>query len=291
MARGIYVQVTSGFGNQMFQYAMGRAMAARNGLPFVLDLSWFERPKGKPRPYGLNVFDLKARVAPAEELRDIMSGDFARRFGLVSVADFITPVPEPQLHFWRPALAVRGPAYLGGFWQSPRYFEDFSDLVRQDFAFPPLPAEAEPMAGRITGAPNAVAVHVRRGDYLTDGRLGSCCPAHYYREGIARLAAKVGPLNLFVFSDEPDWVRQNFDPSGHAMEVVDFPAHVDAPHHDMHLMSLARHHVIANSTFSWWGAWLAKGDTVIAPGRWFANAGPETQFGTVDRYPLSWMRV
>jgi hypothetical protein len=75
------------------------------------------------------------------------------------------------------------------------------------------------------------------------------------------------------------------------MEVVDFPEHMAAPHHDMHLMTLGHGHIIANSTFSWWGAWLAKSGCVVAPRRWFATHGTATDFGTRDRYPSSWLRV
>jgi hypothetical protein len=292
VARSVYVYVMEGLGNQLFQYATGRAMARRTGLPLLLNTSWFTHPQRAHRPYGLGFFPIAAEVATPRQLLGLPQDDAGRRFGLLSLDEIVETVREPNLLYWPDLIAKRGPMYLIGYWQHVRYFEEYGDAIRRELAFPPLPAEAQPLAERIAGQPNSVVVHVRRGDYF-DPRYAQlftgCCSPEYYRAAIKLVANKVGPLSLFVFSDEPEWVRANFDPLGHEMEVVDNPAHVAAPHHDMHLMTLGRHHIIANSTFSWWGAWLSRSVMVIAPGRWLA--GPPPDFGTFGRYPASWVLV
>ncbi|MEJ0013125.1 MAG: alpha-1,2-fucosyltransferase [Bauldia sp.] len=300
MRPAIFVGVSSGLGNQMFQYAAGRAMSVRTGLPLMLDLDWFSRPSGQvtPRRYGLDVFSLAGEIATREQIVAVRQNLLERRFGLVPLTEVITFFREPYRRYWPEIAAINGPAYLDGYWQSPRYFDPAPDVIRQDFAFPPLPSEAaRELAAAMVTAPGAVAIHVRRTDYI-DGafsfRFANCCPPEYYSAALEQLEARASdPLTLFLFSDDPVWVRANFDTRGHAATVVDFPEHREAPHHDMHLMSLARHHIIANSTFSWWGAWLASrpGQSVTAPRRWFANLDENRAFGTADRYLPGWTVV
>ena len=293
MAPSIYARIHSGLGNQLFEYAAARAVSLRLRLPLVLDLSWFYRKRlvGTPRQNGLAVFSLPTRAATGRELQDLANASLIRRFGLVPVAELVTFVDDTFRGYMPHLARLNGPAYLNGLWQSPRYFEQYAVHIRNDLKFPPLGSEAaRALAAQITGTPVSVSVHVRRGDFISKpheaARRPACCPPEYYRRAIDLLVQRCGPLTLFLFSDDPDWVRSSFDPAGQKMVVVDVPGHVEAPQHDLHLMSLARHHVIANSTFSWWGAWLAapRGQSVIAPSRWFID-DPESG---KDRFPSSW---
>lgn len=182
---------------------------------------------------------------------------------------------------------------LSGYWQSELYFRSIAETLVKEFAFPSLPpGHAQDLACAIARAENAVAVHVRRGDYVTSERArslhGGCCTPAYYRTAIGLLCSQIVQPHLFVFSDDPGWVRANFDFCGNPGEVVDLDSQTDAPHHDMQLMARCRHHVIANSSFSWWGAWLSRTDGIIyAPTRWFADA-PDKQ---PERCPAGWIRI
>lgn len=272
--------IFAGLGNQMFQYAAGRALSLRLGVPLLLDVRWFAGHHN--RAYGLGAFDLDA--------------------GLIETGELPAGVPhlvEPYRHYW-PGLerVSAAPVAIEGYWQSPRHFGRWRDIIRADFAFPPLPSErGRALAARIAATPNAVAVHVRRGDYVHDRptreRWGGICTPDYYAAAFNRLAARFGRLNLFVFGDDPSWLHESFRVPLHETTVVDVADHRVAPVHDMHLMSLARHHVIANSTFSWWAAWLAVAldPVVISPGRWTHDSPAETGYGMRDRLPASWIRI
>jgi hypothetical protein len=178
-----------------------------------------------------------------------------------------------------------------GYWQNEKYFINIADLLRREFAFPHLPDEAREFGERIADTPGAVAVHVRRGDYAAkpDYVPGKeVCNAAYYSRALAAIGAHVGEsAELFIVSDEPEWVREHFDAGGMPFTVIDFSLHRDEPWHDMHLMRLCRHHVIANSTFSWWSAWLAdEGGMIVAPKNWFGGENAKA-----SPVPETWIRV
>lgn len=285
-----------GLGNQLFQYAAGRALALRLGLPLVIDTSWFgaRHPRETPRQYGLQAFSLPATLATPEQLNFIAQQYLVQRFGLAPLSEYVWLIPEPFRHYWPAFTRIGGATYLAGLWQSPQYFDCVADVIRSDIVFPPLETDAaRAIAQQIAAARTPVSVHVRRGDYLTDPRelrrRPGCCPPAYYRRAIEMLAERHGLLTLFLFSDEPAWLRANFDACGQQAVVVDVPSHTNAAHHDLHLMTLARHHIVANSTFSWWGAWLAQsaGQSVIAPSLW----ATDLPASGMDRFPPSWVTL
>lgn len=187
-------------------------------------------------------------------------------------------------------LAPLTDVYLAGYWQSERYFADAADTIRADFQFttPPDPDNADHL--KRIGAAQSISLHVRRGDYLLPEvlpRFGSPT-AKYYSDAIDLIASKMGaePV-IYVFSDEPEWARDNL--------VLPFETRVmahngpDKNYEDMRLMSACRHHVIANSSFSWWGAWLnpSPDKIVVAPKRWFID--PELD--NPDIAPDTWLRL
>lgn len=170
--------------------------------------------------------------------------------------------------------SIGGRCYLLGYWQSEQYFSRFAASIRSDFTFrQPLSGRNAVLAERISAC-SAVSLHVRRGDYVSDPKnLGKhgVCSLDYYRDAIRAISRQVKDPAFFVFSDDMDWVRNNLD-IGAACHFVD---HNTGPEsfNDMRLMSLCRHHVMANSSFSWWGAWLSpfEDKQVIAPKRWFVS--------------------
>ncbi len=277
----IYTRLHGRLGNQMFQYAAARALAARFGVPVALD------PRDALRRHEgvlTRVFDLPVTTPEAlppnrhdAPLRYLiwryggMQPRFRRESGLAYNAD---------IEDWS------DDSYLHGYWQSERYFADVSQQLRRDFKFPSQSSPNAALAGRISRG-LSVSLHVRRGDYLTVGAHGVCGQS-YYRAALARVVETLSDdPTVYVFSDDPDWARENLElPCERFVVDINGP---DADYEDMHLMSLCRHNIIANSSFSWWAAWLnAYPDKiVVGPARWFSD--PKLQ--NPDILPEHWLSV
>ena len=254
-------------GNQMFQYAAGRALALRHGTELRLDLGWLA-PRSR-FVYELDVFALDVEL--------VWTYRHMRRARLRELFRLAPPVRQQDwkregFTFDPGVLALPANARLAGYWQSEKYFADQADAIRADFAFTdPLDEQNADAAAQIA-ASIAVAVHVRRGDYVTDPGardfLGTL-PLDYYSSAAELVRRRAPDAHFFVFSDDPDWCRAHLRLGG-PTTFVDHNEGRGAL--DLRLMTLCRHHVIANSSFSWWGAWLARpeGQIVVAPRRWGA---------------------
>ncbi|MFO6466164.1 alpha-1,2-fucosyltransferase [Jannaschia sp. KMU-145] len=277
----ITARLLGGLGNQMFQYATGRALALRHGTDLALDARETDAKGGHWRN-GLDAFRI-ATAPPAD-----LPPDRSRhplRYGLWRATTRrllrqAGPGYDPRI-----AAAPDG-TYLHGYFQSERYFADHADTIRTELSLAQaLPPAAEAVAETIRAEPNAVSLHVRRGDYLTSGAYGAC-DAPYYARAVGALRSERLDLRVYAFSDDPAWVRENLTLDA-PMEVIDLPG--TGPEVDMTLMSLCRDHVIANSTFSWWGAWLNPRTTkrVIAPKVWFSDPAMTNP----DLIPDDWIRV
>lgn len=289
----IISQVIGGLGNQMFQYAAGRALSILRGVPLRLDVSGFTG-------YGLHhgfelerVFSCPVTLAEPLDVRAALgwqSSRLARRIFARPALRFLRNrhfMVEPHFHYWPGICNVPLPNYLMGYWQSEHYFADVAQTIRTDFTFrQPMSSRNLELAGEI-GAANAVSLHVRRGDYVSDPRTmatNGVCPLSYFETAIRYISARVDAPHFFVFSDDMDWVRANLN-IDHPCRYVDHNRSTES-FNDMRLMSLCRHHIIANSSFSWWGAWLNPRDDkmVIAPKKWFANSND-----TRDLLPIGWV--
>ncbi|MCY7350061.1 MAG: alpha-1,2-fucosyltransferase [Cytophagaceae bacterium] len=277
-------RITSGLGNQLFQYACGRAVSLRHGVPLKLDLQNFTQHKN--RRYALDAFAIEATEATPGEVRMALRYDtFWHRA--------LTPRTHQRVLRERtmrvdPAVLQAGPeVYLAGYWQSPTYFEDVETEIRREFTWKiPFPPQSVRWLEQIDQK-NAVAIHVRRGDYVSNpdyARRFGTLPLSYYERALRYLAERLEGLHGFVFSDEPDWVKANF-PTTIPLTIVQGNTDTE----DLRLMSACRYHVIANSTFSWWGAWLNPhaDKLVLTPARFFHDPKLNTQ----DLLPERWIRV
>lgn len=294
----IIFNLSGGLGNQMFQYACGCSISLQLCVPvhYITD-SFGEY--GSHNGFELErVFGLKLQIADRDELAQVVgrvrSHPAVRRafgkmpFPFLSGPDFIL---EPHFHYWPELIdKLRQGGYVQGYWQSASYFERYSAAIREDFTFcTELSPENQRIARKIEQC-NAVSIHVRRGDYVSNRKtlaLHGVCSPDYYRHAIESILSRVPDARLFAFTDDPQWVREVLMPEYPELHLVDFNNGVES-YNDMRLMSLCRHHIVANSSFSWWGAWLnAREDkVVIAPKQWFSK-----ERNTKDLIPASWERL
>lgn len=300
----IITALTGGLGNQMFQYAAGLALAHRRRTVLKLDVSWYREHDIDERRYGLSCLNVTEQFATAAEVArgrgrnltrtERWSAALARRLRLFRYADALEAPgslhTQPRAGFDAAFAGLPDGTYLEGLWQSERYFAEIGPLLRRHFTFryPPTPDVAE-LAARIASGP-AVGVHVRRGDYVSHpehrARNGAL-PREYYEEALGRLLPEAPGATVYVFSDEIEEAASWLRPSAPHVFVRLGPEAQDFD--QLRLLSLCRHFVIANSTFSWWGAWLGAqpGKRVIGPRRWFADPS----WDAADIMPPAWERL
>lgn len=295
----VIVKPIGGLANQMFPYAVGRRLAMQLGTELKLDKSGFEVYKLSNdlayRSYGLDAFSISAPDATSEEIARLKECQLTGVKAILHKMLHSKPprpssyVREKSFHFDQGILNLKGDIYLEGNWCSYKYFEGVEHELRKDFEFrnPPFGKNAE-LIEEIRSV-NSVSVHVRRGDFAHDNKINQIygtCSLGYYRECIEKVSERVDSPKFFVFSDEPQWVKENLS--------VPFPVSIvdhnhASPHEDMRLMSLCKHNIIANSGFSWWGAWLnANSDKIVCtPRNWFVT----NKYDTKDLVPADWLRL
>ncbi len=296
----VITRLIGGLGNQMFQYATGRALALRGRAALKLDVTGFAAVGAHTKRWDeLDSFSIQGGAASDADLaRFGRTGkprsprlDRVLRLLRIGRPDGAWPIyREPHFHFDPAVPELRPPVYLDGYWQSERYFSDIAGVLRQEFtAKAPLDRENAALAEAID-AVNAVSLHVRRGDYVGDpttNRFHGICSPDYYQRAVDYITARAGGPHLFVFSDDRQWTRANLRFAAPTTFVgANSP---DCGYRDMQLMARCRHHIVANSSFSWWGAWLnpSPEKIVVAPSRWFNQARSDTR----DLIPEDWVRL
>lgn len=292
----IITRLNGGLGNQMFQYANGKACALRLGTILRLDVSEFQI-RHHHQGYELaNIFNGPFELASSDDVGKLAGYFNFRRFHrLASKIPFFlrkrSYIQEPNFEYWNEIKGVKNNSYLSGYWQSEKYFEEFRADIIKDFEFKnSLEGLNQSIATQINDkVVSSVSLHIRRGDYLLNPKAKSyhgICSLDYYQRAIYYFSENLKNVHFFVFSDDPTWVQKNLP--------ISFPhtfvSHNvgSASYNDMRLMSLCDHHIIANSSFSWWGAWLNQSPSkiVIAPIRWFL-----ADIDTKDLLPSSWVRL
>lgn len=295
----IIIQLKGGLGNQLFQYAAGRRLAVKNNTELLLDLTYFnsnDQPSPAHALYGLHKFNINAQIAELPEIKQFYTNSFLekikRKAAAISGIGKIRRVCEKEWFVFEPnVLQLPDNVFLWGYWQSEKYFKDIEDIIRKELSLKePLSPESAVVEQNIKNMKNTVSLHVRRGDYVTNEKVNAyfgLCQPDYYNNCISILKNKLGALNIFVFSDDPEWAKNNIK-SGNTLHFIEHNK-AASTHEDMYLMSICKHNIIANSSFSWWGAWFNnnKNKTVFTPKQWIIAEGNLK----LDVIPNNWSRI
>jgi len=287
--------ILGGIGNQMFQYAAARALAADRDASLLLDLSGFQN-YALHQGYELQrVFGIDHSAVTVQQVKDVFGWRGRPLVRKVLKRKLFSSIRgqqvaiEPHFQYWPELHSKSEPIYMMGYWQSERYFKKHDFQIRSGFTFraPLLGSNLELVSAMSDG--ESVSLHVRRGDYVSDRRtrkIMSTCSIAYYRQAVIQMGALVRNPTYYVFSDDMDWVRRN---------LSFLPAPIYVQHNrgvdsyiDMQLMSSCKHNIIGNSSFSWWGAWLNSNPekVVIAPKNWFCDGTNDE-----DLIPENWSRL
>jgi hypothetical protein len=288
----ICVRLAGGLGNQLFQYAAGRALSIRLCTDLVFDTSTLARKSKRvtQRDLELQRFNYSGRLATSSEMRFL---PWSHRF--IRASALLTPwrtyvekndTYDSCFHF------LKDNTYLVGYWQSFKYFSSISSILIKDLELAsPLSLESTNILRSIQTS-ESVSLHIRRGDYVTlasASRHHGALPLSYYLKSLEILNQRIKSPKYFIFSDDPSWCRYSFSLPDDSV-FVDINAGSDA-WQDLILMSYCKHNVIANSSFSWWSAWLgdqravSSNRLVFAPENWFRESKRDA---IQNRFPCHW---
>lgn len=283
----ILIKIIGGLGNQMFQYAAGKALALHHKTSLKVDTTSFSEQQ--LRDFDLFNLHVDATIASTEEIKSLRAFNTGQR-----IQSYFQSYPRRKFykqryfHFDKKFFRLGPNVYLQGYFQSEKFFNTVSEDIRREFMIKKEKlVNVEKFAEQLRKH-NSVAIHVRRGDYKTEKilKVHGILPLSYYENAIARMRSQYPDVSFYVFTDDPNWVNENL----HLEEVHFVSGKISSTHfEDLYLMSTCSHNIIANSSFSWWSAWLNpnKNKTVIAPAKWF-NKGP----GDIqDLIPEDWIKL
>lgn len=287
--------LTGGLGNQMFEYAAAKALALRLNTELKIDLYALNKATtGTKRDFELDIFEINEQIISKCKNRLLVKAYpiieknrnfFLKYFGYFRDGSAIVYTSDFK--------NLKGNIVLHGHFQNTKYFEEYEDVIRQHFRFKhQLNGLNLDLANKIQQS-NSVSIHIRRGDYLTNEQAKSnfaVCSIEYYKKAIAKIVNEIENPHFYIFSEDISWAREHLPLTNLPTKFVDWNTGKDS-YKDMQLMSLCKHNIIANSSFSWWAAWLNTFENriVIAPTQWFANE--ERNKDLVNFYPKSWIII
>lgn len=274
----IIVNLTGGLGNQMFQYALGRHLAIKHKT--TLKYHFTNALFNTSRKFALDVFNIQATEASKRDLKKLgvfSNRIFNRIFYLIDERLHFQPnqhiITEHKHFIFDPnILKLPNDIYLQGFWQNELYFRNITDIIKRDFTLKTNLDNKNSRILKVIRNTNSISIHVRRGDYVYNKsnwkKSGIVCTLNYYKKAINVMNSNVNNPRYFVFSDDIQWCKKNIK-TNHDTVYIDWNQEENA-YKDMYLMSHCKHNIIANSSFSWWGAWLNNNKTkiVISPQDW-----------------------
>lgn len=259
------IRLTGGIGNQMFQYAYGRSRSLESNTPLKYFFVHYRCDTN--RNFQLNLFNITGRV---------VDPFFP---GIIVKVENLFKIHSPWIEY--------------GYWQSEKYFKRYEKAIRKDFTFRNKPNKANLELLKVIKSVNSVSIHVRRGDYVNDKKtkkFHGVLSTKYYKKAIEVINRKVEKPTYFIFSNDIEWCKNNFK---YLEKVYFVEGNIgDKNHEDMRLMSNCKHNIIANSSFSWWGAWLNTNPNkiVIAPKKWFIDYKAQKEIGD-EIVPKTWIKI
>jgi len=287
----LIIAVTGGLGNQMFQYAFSKALQQCNKEVKLDVFSYYAINGIEHNGYELNrIFKINVDLANLAEIKNYFGmcnliGKVLRRLHVIKRKTFYKCENRYGLITFEPSVFHMEEKYLWSCWQSEKYFKNIEKTIRENFEFTlPLDEESSSFAEQMKHT-NSVSVHVRRGDYLKYTPLKNICTLTYYKNAIREIYKKVNNPVFYIFSNDILWCKENLK----FQNAIFITGNLGKDSYkDMQLMSYCKHNIIANSTFSWWGAWLNSNPDkiVIAPDKWFNGID-----GTGDVIPEQWFKV
>jgi hypothetical protein len=291
----IWVRIQGGLGNQLFQYALARSLSLKRKIETGLDISFyyedFRQGNTSYRKFLLSEFMI-GEIKIVDKTDYIIKTDLSHKFKRMSERIFLpyylhSYVREKMPGYDKNILKVKPNAYIDGYWQSYLYFEDTFSLFRDCFKLKsPLSLEALKISDQIKSSVYTVGIHVRRTDYIQKyGSLYVTLGMDYYEAAMKIFLNKNPSVRFFVFSDDIEWCMQNFKNSSNIFFVSNGKLREEE---ELILMSQCQNNIIANSTFSWWAAWLNSHSAkiVIAPAKWFLKNSDNF---IKSLYPSSWI--
>ncbi len=286
----ILIQLSGGLGNQMFQYAFAKTLQlSHKNYEVCLDTSDFENGY---RKFALHHFNITLPLITTDEKKRFLQ----QKTFFNKIIDKFLPyykrfyVEEKYYHFDVNLLKVSKNCFIKGYFQSEKYFKTYEADIRKEFHFKENPkGRNEQMLEIIRSTPNAVSIHIRRGDFVNHP-LHALQDKDFPMKAIAMIKSKIDNFHLFVFSNDMPWVQQNLN-FDIPFTIVDINNEENG-FEDLRLMSSCKHHIIANSSFSWWGAWLNPNPNkiVIAPKKW-VNSQAEYYKNLEDIIPQNWIKI
>lgn len=294
----ICVQLNGGLGNQMFQYACGKALAYKHQTELLLDTSGLINNKTGItfRSFELGIFKINIQEAATNDIKrlkpllyrivNVLTFKMGFR-GIQTSRYFI----EKNFYYNESIDKIGKYCYINGYWQSYRYFQHIDKIIHDEFKFPEIVDIVNSEEFIKINKENSISLHIRRSDFVNNKHhdIHGTCSIEYYRKAVEYVATKISSPFFFIFSDDMEWARANLN--------LNFPCEFVSgnigkqSYIDMQLMSHCKHNIIANSSFSWWGAWLNPNPNkiVVAPKQWFADEKMNSQ--TNDLIPETWIKL
>jgi len=284
------VELCGGLGNQMFQHAFARSLAIKRSDSLYYDLSWYVQKINEttPREFTLHKFPIHVPIlSPARRIMFNQQHSWKSLIKSKIRGDIIcVRVDESDLD-WKVSAEREGNIYITGYWQNAHFFESIRATIEKDFLFNAFIDEESRRLSETILSTESVSIHVRRGDYANNIKTNvyhGLCSREYYERAVSIMTNQIAFPYFFVFSDDPDWVRFNFSFLKNYTLVSDFLKQSDMG--ELHLMTLCKHAILANSSFSWWGAWLGrKKEITIAPRNWYAERNE------LEIYCNNWLKI
>lgn len=287
----IVVRLMGGLGNQLFQYAAARHLAHLNNTELFVDNSYLQTPTENvaPRNYELGSFNVVSKIADQKLLHSFHGCEFSAKERILTKLISLgknNKYKFDEYGFDEHLLELRGNYYIRGFFQSEKYFKNIKEVIRKELTIKDEFIPKDDLLIKSISNQNSVSIHIRRGDYirnLSSMEAHGLCSKDYYTKSIEFIKRELGnDIHFYLFTDDAKWVQNEMK-----WEINSTLIENKTTLEDFYLMSLCKQNIIANSTFSWWAAWLNNNNDkkVILPKHWLNNLLSET----IEIAPKNWI--